>query len=66
MSDFTSSSDATNYRADREIEHKDLATRPPEWHQESDYQVYRPLYWMVSRHVLGETPNRSIVSQINL
>jgi len=30
MSDFTSSSDATNYRADREIENKDFATQPPE------------------------------------
>jgi hypothetical protein len=30
MSDFSSSSDATNYRADREIEHKNLSSRPPE------------------------------------
>ncbi len=30
MSDFTSSSDATNYRADREIENKDFASQPPE------------------------------------
>ena len=30
MSDFTASSDATSYRADRDIDHKDLAHQPPE------------------------------------
>jgi Family of unknown function (DUF5832) len=30
MSDFTSSSDATQYRADRETDNKDFATQPPE------------------------------------